>query len=104
VVAGILLSSNIVHNWDIRGTHSVVLLAAIALFGRGMAMSEFKHQYLGTESGAGDASRVSYPIDHPERTSAHGLRYSSPWPWIVAIVISLAMWTSIAALVWVLMR
>lgn len=35
VAAGILLSSKIVHNWDIRGTHSVALLANITLFGRG---------------------------------------------------------------------
>jgi hypothetical protein len=66
-------------------------------------MSEFKHQYLGTEPGVGNVSHASYPIDRPERTSAHGLRYSSPWPWIVAIVISLSMWASVAWLVWVLM-
>ncbi len=36
-----------------------------------------------------------------EDSRIRGLRYSSPWPWIFAGIISLAMWTSAAWLVWV---
>ena len=31
---------------------------------------------------------------------APSLRYSSPWPWISAIMISLLLWAGIAALIW----
>jgi hypothetical protein len=67
-------------------------------------MSEFEHQYLGTDSGVGDVSHASYPADHAEGTNVRGLRYSSPWPWIVAIVISLSIWASVGWLIWVAMR
>jgi len=29
-----------------------------------------------------------------------GLRFSSPWPWVRAIMISLLLWAGIAALIW----
>jgi hypothetical protein len=31
---------------------------------------------------------------------APGLRFSSPWPWVRAIMISLLLWAGIAALIW----
>ena len=31
---------------------------------------------------------------------APGLRYSSPWPWVRAIMISVLLWAGIAALIW----
>ena len=31
---------------------------------------------------------------------AAGLRFSSPWPWVRAIMISLLLWAGIAALIW----
>ena len=31
---------------------------------------------------------------------APGLRFSSPWPWVRAIMISLVLWAGIAALIW----
>ena len=67
-------------------------------------MSEFEHQYLGTDSGVGNVSHANCPTDHAECTNVRSLRYSSPWPWIVAIVISLSMWASVAGLIWVVVR
>jgi hypothetical protein len=32
------------------------------------------------------------------------LRYSPPWPWVLAICISLAIWATCACAVWVLIR
>jgi len=32
--------------------------------------------------------------------SAPGLRFSSPWPWVSAIVISMLLWAGIAAAIW----
>jgi hypothetical protein len=32
------------------------------------------------------------------------LQHSSPWPWIFATIISLAMWASLGWLVWVSVR
>ena len=29
-----------------------------------------------------------------------GLRFSSPWPWVRAVMISLLLWAGIAALIW----
>jgi hypothetical protein len=46
--------------------------------------------------------------DHAYRThdigagTAPGLRFSSPWPWVCAIIISLLLWAGIAALIWTL--
>jgi hypothetical protein len=31
---------------------------------------------------------------------APGLRFSSPWPWVRAIMISLLLWAGIGALIW----
>ncbi len=36
--------------------------------------------------------------------SAPALRYSSPWPWALAIAISLTMWAAIGWLVWTLVK
>jgi hypothetical protein len=32
--------------------------------------------------------------------TAPGWRFSSPWPWVRAIMISLLLWAGIAALIW----
>jgi hypothetical protein len=36
--------------------------------------------------------------------SVPGLRYSPPWPWVLAICISLAIWATSACAVWILIR
>jgi hypothetical protein len=30
----------------------------------------------------------------------HGIRYSSPWPWILAIVLSLMLWAMLGWYLW----
>jgi hypothetical protein len=61
-------------------------------------MSGIKHPYLGAAQVRGDAGGAKHAIGK-QRTAVHELRYSSPWPWIFAAAISLAMWASIAWLV-----
>jgi hypothetical protein len=63
-------------------------------------MDGFKHRYLD----AGPTPRV---IDRTDDRIAQvgignvpGLRYSSPWPWALALGISLPMWAGLVWLVW----
>jgi hypothetical protein len=62
-------------------------------------MSGFKHQYLGAEPARRNVGQTQHAIGKRNGTAVHDLQYSSPWPWIFATVISLAMWASIAWLV-----
>jgi hypothetical protein len=62
-------------------------------------MSGSIHPYLGAESTTNDAGQTKHAIGKRNGIIVRGLRYSSLWPWIFAVVISLAMWASIAWLV-----
>jgi hypothetical protein len=44
--------------------------------------------------------QVDHPIRDAKLRTTHGPRYSSPWPWISALAITLAMWASLAWLIW----
>jgi hypothetical protein len=63
-------------------------------------MSGVKHPYLDAEPERGDADQTQPAIGKRNRTAGDELRFSSPWPWIFAAIVSLAMWASIAWLVW----
>jgi hypothetical protein len=66
-------------------------------------MSEFSDPYFGTKPTVRRIRRIGQ-VDHAIRDSrfrsADGLRYSSPWPWTLALAVSLAMWASLAWLIW----
>jgi len=62
-------------------------------------MSGFKHPYLGAEPARRNTGQTQQAIGKRNETTVHDLQYSSPWPWMFAVVISLAMWASIAWLV-----
>jgi hypothetical protein len=88
------------HNWDNRTTHLTDLLSAITMFGKGRPMAALKHPFSGATPidvniGASEPSIIG------EDLRVRGLRYSSPWTWIFASMISLGMWTSLAWLVWI---
>jgi hypothetical protein len=88
--------SNIVHNWNpfdrSSGEHDII--------GRGRPLSEFEHQYFAPAPFADDwTSRATTDVK-----DVHGLRYSPPWPWVLAIALSLAMWTFVGWLVAVAIR
>ena len=70
-------------------------------------MHGVKHRYLDTRPETGTIDRAhdrrgrvadrklrDLEIAHPP-----GLRYSSPWPWVLALGISLSMWAGLAWLV-----
>jgi hypothetical protein len=61
-------------------------------------MSGSIHPFLGAESTTDDAGQAKN-AGKMNGTTVRDLRYSLPWPWILAAVISLAMWVSIAWLV-----
>jgi hypothetical protein len=66
---------------------------------QGAAMNGLKHQFLDLGSTRG-AVKLGYGLhQHMDINigTVPGLRYSSPWPWVLALGISLSMW---AALVW----
>jgi hypothetical protein len=74
----------------------------VSWFGEGTAMSALKHQYLPTQTmlpGTGSSVQLT------EASAAYGpaLRYSSPWPWVLALTISSGIWVGIGWLIWKLL-
>jgi hypothetical protein len=66
-------------------------------------MSDVQRQYFAA-SPTVNVGQADHAIDDPHISSTHGLRYSSPWPWISALTMSLVMWTLLGSLIWVLLR
>ena len=60
-------------------------------------MSEFSDSYFGAKPTVRRIRQVDHAI---QDANADGLRYSSPWPWMLALAISLTMWASLAWLIW----
>ena len=69
-------------------------------------MDGFKHRYLDARQAARvvdraydrvGRNRTNDPLGHDEIVNAPSLKYSSPWPWALALGVSLSMW---AGLVW----
>jgi hypothetical protein len=67
-------------------------------------MAKIKYQYFDANSGIGQTGPANHAIGSLDYGNSHGLRYSSPWPWIFAVGISLAMWASLGWIIWVFMR
>jgi hypothetical protein len=66
-------------------------------------MSEFSYPYFGvkpTVRRIRSIGQADHAIRDARFRSADGLRYSSPWPWMFALAISLSMWASLAWLIW----
>jgi len=58
-------------------------------------MDGFKHRYLDVGSMFGTIDRAYGRHEHIDIGNVPGLRYSSPWPWVLALGISLPMWTGL---------
>jgi hypothetical protein len=71
---------------------------------QGTAMAEIRHQYFDAQPGLFNVSQAEHTIGSVDYQSVSGLRYSSPWPWIFAGAISLAMWASLGWVIWVATR
>jgi hypothetical protein len=67
-------------------------------------MAKIKYQYFDANSEIGQSSLANHAIGSLDYGNSHGLRYSSPWPWIFAVGISLAMWASLGWIIWVFMK
>jgi hypothetical protein len=65
------------------------------LIRQGPTMHRFKHRYLDAGPTPGVIDRTGGRVGRLGTGTAPGLRYSSPWPWAVALGISLSMWTGI---------
>jgi hypothetical protein len=63
-------------------------------------MAELQHQFFAAGPIAGNIGPANPAIGDEDIRYIRGLRYSSPWPWIFAGVIGLAMWASLASLAW----
>lgn len=63
-------------------------------------MSEFRNSYFDTHAGIGRIGKVDHATQNTRFRTTQGLRFSSPWPWLLALSISLAMWASLAWLAW----
>jgi len=62
-------------------------------------MSDDKYDFSDSELSRSLADNA-YQTRHIGVRMAPGLRFSSPWPWVRAIIISLLLWAGIAALIW----
>jgi hypothetical protein len=62
-------------------------------------MVKSEHRYRDTSS---DEDRVTPQAFTAESATPAGspLRYSSPWPWIRALAIGIALWSGILWLIW----
>lgn len=62
-------------------------------------MSDDKYDFSDSELSRG-LTENAYPNRDIGIPMAQTLRFSSPWPWVRAIMISLLLWAGIAALIW----
>jgi hypothetical protein len=62
-------------------------------------MSDDKYDFSESELSRSLTDNAYRTRDIGVRT-APSLRFSSPWPWVRAIMISLLLWAGIAALIW----
>jgi hypothetical protein len=69
-------------------------------------MAEIKHQYFdfGVDPRVTNVGLANRAIGDVDSGDFRLLQHSSPWPWIFATIISLAMWASLGWLVWVSVR
>jgi hypothetical protein len=54
-------------------------------------MSEFDRQYFAPAPTV-RTGRANHVIRDVDGRNLHGLRYSSPWPWMLALAVSFTMW------------
>jgi len=59
-----------------------------------------KPQCFDAQSTIHDGDQTADAIGIAEHENTESLRYSSPWPWMLALSISLSMWTLMAWLIW----
>jgi hypothetical protein len=67
---------------------------------QGTAMSEFRDRYFDAHPRSKRIGQAGHIIRDARFKTADDLRDSSPWPWIYSLAISLAMWASLAWLIW----
>jgi hypothetical protein len=67
-------------------------------------MAKIKYQYFDANPGIRQIDQDNRAIGSVDYGNSHGLRYSSPWPWIFAVGVSLAMWASLGWVIWVSVR
>jgi hypothetical protein len=63
-------------------------------------MSEFRNRYFDAHPRSKHTGPVGHVIRDARSRTADDLRYSSAWPWISSFAISLAIWASLAWLIW----
>jgi hypothetical protein len=66
-------------------------------------MVEIRRQNFDAQPGLFNVSQAERTIRSVDYQNV-SLRYSSPWPWIFAGAISLAMWASLGWVIWVSTR
>jgi hypothetical protein len=67
---------------------------------QGTAMSEFRNRYFDAHPRSKRIGPAGHVIRDARFRTTDDLRYSSAWPWISSFAISLAMWASLAWLIW----
>ena len=69
-----------------------------------MAMSKFEPKYFDAGATIGAIDHADHVIAGQAISHVPSLRYSPPWPWILALTISMTLWAFLVWLIWVLVR
>jgi hypothetical protein len=67
-------------------------------------MSEFEPQYFDAGRVTSAINQTRHAIREADVRYVPGLRYSSPWPWVLGLSIGITMWGFLAWLIWVSLR
>jgi len=67
-------------------------------------LSNVNHQYFAPTPNIGDIDQVHHAHRKAEVRDVRGLRYSPPWPWMLAIAISLALWAFLGLLIGIALK
>jgi hypothetical protein len=66
-------------------------------------MSDVQRQHFAA-SHTVDVGQADHAIEDADFRNTRALQYSSPWPWIFASTVSLAIWTLLGLAIWILPR
>jgi hypothetical protein len=68
---------------------------------QGTAMSELELQYFDAGKVTSAIGQIHHTIGDADVRDVPGLRYSSPWPWVLGLSIGITMWGFLAWSIWV---
>jgi hypothetical protein len=73
--------------------------------GGGRQVTELQYQFFfDAEPMVRKIGQADHPIGNVDFENSEGLKYSSAWPWILALIISSTLWAFLVRMIWVSTR